>query len=57
VFIFCHQKNFFEKMNFENFNISSNNIIGVEAAKPLQYAIQVPYIKGFGFRLNALYTS
>jgi hypothetical protein len=44
-------------MYFENFNISSNNIIGVEAAKPLQYAIQVPYIKGFGFRLNALYTS
>lgn len=44
-------------MYFENFNISSNNIIGVEAAKLLQYTIQVPYIKGFGFRLNALYTS
>jgi hypothetical protein len=38
-------------MYFENFNISSNNTIGVEAAKPLQYAIQVPYIKGFGFRM------
>jgi hypothetical protein len=42
VIYFPSPKKFFEKMNFENFNISSNSIIGVEAAKPLQYAIQVP---------------
>ncbi len=39
--IFIHKVLYFEKKILENFNISTNNLISVEAAKVLQYVAKL----------------